>query len=237
MDLPRSLAMGLFSLGVTTLILGAMVLKSAVTTRPGGDAGTASTHAQHGARGSHSDPPKHGEREEPTNRLTGSEHRLADDEVFVRVGNTVETIRRADAIAFDRQTMSGDGDDIPLLVFVGDESYRNRLGDPQKAIGIELMGTDRWTIGFLDQTADRYIALIDVDTVEKFFEMVREVETLRFDLSFPESPEAKQCPDCRGTDHVNHVIDIDTDGGEAFVDEVRGIVGTEIYDRPYQTVV
>lgn len=39
-DLPRSLAMGTFSLGVTALVLGAMVAKSAWTTLSGGNAAT-----------------------------------------------------------------------------------------------------------------------------------------------------------------------------------------------------
>lgn len=161
---------------------------------------------------------------------------LETDEVFIRVGERVQTIRKAPAIRFDRQTVTGTDDEIPLLVFVGEESYHDRLGEPGAAIGIELMGTDRWTIGFLDRTTDQYITLLDVEILDSFFEMVRAVETLRFGISFPESPEARQCPNCRGTEHMNHVIDVDTTPGETFLEAVRPIVGTEI-DRHRQTLV
>lgn len=157
-----------------------------------------------------------------------STHLLEDDEVFIREGQTVERIRKTDAIRFDRQTAAGEDDGIPLLVFVGDESYRTRLAEPQAAISIELMGEERWTIGFLDRTADRCISLLAVETVDDFFQMVRAVETVRFGLSFPESPEAKQCPECQGTAHLNHIIDIDTEAGEAFIADIQDIVGTEI---------
>lgn len=153
---------------------------------------------------------------------------LDSDEVFVRVGDRVETIRQAEAIRFDRQTVTGSEDEVPLLVFVGDESYRARLDDPGAAIGVEIMGTDRWTIGFLDRTTDQYITLLGVDILDSFFEMVRAVDTLRLGISFPESPEAMQCANCRGTDHMNHVIDLDTAAGEAFIDAVEPLVGTEI---------
>lgn len=153
---------------------------------------------------------------------------LDDDEAFIWIGDTVETIEKADGITFDRQTASNENGTVPLLVFVGEESYRDRMGDPKAAISIELMGKERWTIGFLDRTTDRYISLIDVETVDNFFEMVKDVERLQFGFSFPESPEAKQCPDCQGADHLNHVIEIDAERGEAFVREVEDIVGDEI---------
>lgn len=155
---------------------------------------------------------------------------LETDEVFIRVGERVETIQETTAIRFDRQTVTGPADEIPLLVFVGEESYHDRLGEPGEAIGIELMGTDCWTIGFLDRTTDQYITLLGVDILDSFFEMVRAVDTLRFGISFPESPEARQCPNCRGTEHMNHVIDVDTTPGESFLEAVRPIVGTEIED-------
>lgn len=168
---------------------------------------------------------------------------LGQNELFIRVGETVEPIGAAHGVRFDRQTMAangdGEGDDagesddgsVPQLVFVGGESYRTRIDDPRDAIGIELMGRDRWTIGFLDRTTNRYIAILDEDVVESFVEMVDAVETLRFALSFPESPEAEGCPDCQGTDHLNHVYDIDTAAGEEFIAEVMDLVGNEITGR------
>lgn len=153
---------------------------------------------------------------------------LDDDEVFLRVGNSVETIRKTESISYDRQTVTDDGD-VPLLVFVGDETYRDRLEDPETAIGFEVMGRDRWTIGFLDRTEDRCISLIDVDAVDNFFRMVRDVQTVKVGLSFPDSPEAKSCSECQGTDHMNHVIDVDADDGEDFVDGIEDVVGTEIH--------
>lgn len=154
---------------------------------------------------------------------------LDDDEVFLRVGNSVETIRMTDSISYDRQTMTGDDGDVPLLVFVGDETYRDRLDEPETAIGFEVMGKDRWTIGFLDRTEDRCISLIDVDAVDNFFRMVRDVQTVKVGLSFPHSPEAKSCSECRGTNHMNHVTDVDADAGEDFVDGIEDVVGTEIH--------
>lgn len=153
---------------------------------------------------------------------------LVADEVFIRVGDGIETISRAEDVRFDRQTVSGEDDGTPQLVFVGEESFRSRMDTPRGAIGIEIMGTDRWTIGFLDRTTDQYVALLDVDVVASFFEMVRAVETVQFALSFPESPEATQCATCRGTDHLNHVVDVDTAAGVSFIDQVRPLVGAEI---------
>lgn len=153
---------------------------------------------------------------------------LAEDEVFLHVGEGVETVRKADGIRYDRQSTAGENDEIPLLVFVGDESYRTRLSDPSAAIGVELMGERRWTIGFLDRTTDRYVTLLDPATVDNFVEMIEAVDKLAFGLSFPNSPEAKQCPDCRGTDHLNHVVELDAAPAAAFLDQVRDELGAEI---------
>lgn len=150
------------------------------------------------------------------------------EEVFLRVGDRVETIGRAEGVRFDRQTVTGPNDDVPLLVFVGDRSYRERVGDPAAAIGIEVVGTDRWTVGFLDRTTDGYITVLGLDVVESFFEMIRSVETCRLGISFPESPEARRCANCQGTDHMNHVVDLDTDAGESFIEAVRPTLGEEI---------
>lgn len=158
-----------------------------------------------------------------------SKELLDDDEVFVRVGNSVETIRKTESITYDRLTKTGEGGDVPLLVFVGDETYRDRMEKPETAIGFEVMGTERWTIGFLDRTTDRCISLIDVDAVDNFFRMVRDVHTVKVGLSFPDSPEANACSECRGTDHMNHVVDLDADAGEAFIEGAEDVVGTEIH--------
>lgn len=156
---------------------------------------------------------------------------LAPDEVFVRVGEGVETLREAESLRFDRQTVVDDGEGPPQIVFVGDEAFRNRLEDPRNAIGIELLGTDRWTIGFVDRTTDRYVAILDEDVVQSFIEMVDTVDTIRIGLSFPDSPEAEECPDCQGTNHLNHVYDVDTTAGEEFIAEVTDLVGTQITGR------
>lgn len=158
-----------------------------------------------------------------------SQQLLDDDEVFLRVGNSVETIRRADSIRYDRQTVTGEEGDVPLLVFVGEEPYRLRLEDPEGAIGFEVMGREQWTIGFLDKTKDRCISLIDVDSVADFTRMIGDVETVKIGLSFPDSPHAKGCTHCSGTDHLNYVTELDADEGEAFLDGIQDVVGTEIH--------
>lgn len=158
-----------------------------------------------------------------------SKQLLDENEVFMRVGNSVETVGKAESISYDRQEMTGEDDSVPVLVFVGEETYRDRMGDPGSAVSIEVMGRDRWTIGFLDRTTDKYISLIDVDSVDSFFRMIEEVEALKMGFSFPDSPEATDCTDCRGKDHLNHVIDIDAEAGRAFIDGIEDIVGQEIH--------